>query len=181
MMYRKSQRTLQSLRLPWFDYSTPGFYFITICTKNREHLFGTIENNVMELNEVGKIASNIWTGLDQHYPITKTDAFIVMPNHIHGIIEIIDSPVGAIHELHLRNEQPVTDPKHRRKMLVPLMVGRYKMQVSKQINLFRKTPGLSVWQRNYYEHIIRNEEALQHIREYINLNPLLWKIDRFNS
>ena len=181
MMVSKAKRNRQSLRLPCFDYSSPGFYFITICIKNREHLFGTISNGVMLSNAFGEVAEGIWTEIDQNYPQAKTGAFIVMPNHVHGIIEIKQPLVGAIHELHLRNEESVLDPNQRRKMQIPLIVGRYKVQVSKQINLLRKTPGASVWQRNYYEHIIRNEESLHCIREYIALNPSLWEKDRFNS
>ncbi len=179
-MFHMVKRNRQSIRLPGYDYSAPGFYFITICTKNREHLFGEINGGVMKLSDSGKIAANIWTEIDQHYPLAKTDAFIVMPNHVHGIIEVFKPPVKVIHELPLRVEGLVNNPKYRRKMLVPLLVGRYKMLVSKQINILRKTPGLSVWHRNYYEHIIRNEESLHRIREYITLNPLLWNKDRFH-
>ena len=180
-MFSKTPKNRQSLRLPGFDYSRPGFYFITICTRNRGHLFGSISNGAMELNAFGKIAEGIWAEIDQHYPQAKTDAFVVMPNHIHGIVEIIKSPVDAIHELHLRDEQSVRNPKRRRKMVLPLVVGRYKMRVSKETNLLRNTPGHSVWQRNYYEHIIRNEESLHRIREYIALNPSLWNKERFNK
>jgi len=179
MSLNKKLPNRQSIRLKGYDYSQPGFYFITICTKNRAHAFGKINSGAMFLNEFGRVARDEWGNIDDRYPGTRTDAFIVMPNHIHGIIQIKTQPVGAIHELHLRDDRMINDPKNRRKMLIPLIVGRYKMLVAKEINKTRKSPSVPLWHRNYYEHIIRNEKSLHNIREYIKHNPIKWEQDRF--
>jgi REP element-mobilizing transposase RayT len=102
------------------------------------------------------------------------DVFVVMPNHVHGIIFIVE-PVGSIHESTL----PKTI-RERRAMLLPKIVGRFKMNSAKRINELRGTPGLSVWQRNYFEHIVRNDKSLNHIREYIATNPERWQYDKEN-
>lgn len=164
-----------SLRLRDYDYSQSGAYFITICTKNKECLLGEIINGktpLVRLSPVGKIVRKFWLEIPEHFPNVELDEFVIMPNHIHGIIIIKDS-VGAIHELPLLQ-------LFRRKMLIPKIVGWYKMRSAKHINTIRRTPGMSVWQRNYYEHIIRNEESLNRIREYIINNPIKWEIDKEN-
>jgi REP element-mobilizing transposase RayT len=162
----------RSIRLKNYDYSSPGAYFITIVTNNRQYLFGEIVNNEMILNEYGEIANKYWYEIPKHYTNTQLDEYVIMPNHIHGIIFI----VGAIHELPLQqNEFPQLI--QRRKMLLPKIIGRFKMNAAKQINQIRQTPGIPVWQRNYYEHIIRNDNELNKIREYIINNPLTWQTD----
>ena len=100
-----------------------------------------------------------------------------MPNHIHGIILIIDkdSTVGAIHELPLQNGR-----KQRREMLLPKIIGYFKMNTAKQINKLLNRSGQKFWQRNYYEHIIRNKYSLEQIQEYVHYNPLKWELDREN-
>jgi len=171
----------QSMRLQGYDYSTPGFYFITICTNQKECLFGGVVNGKMYMNECGVVALDYWKRIDTRYPNTIIHEHIVMPNHIHGIIEIVNvNPfVGAIHESPLqRNANPELYRNHRRKMLIPKIIGWYKMNTAKQINLIRKTPGTKIWQRGYYDHIIRNEESLFHIQEYIKNNPMNWNKDR---
>ncbi|MEQ9090551.1 MAG: transposase [Balneola sp.] len=173
----------QSMRLQGYDYSRPGFYFITICAQNMEHIFGDIIGGKMQLNECGEIAWHYWNTIENRYPNTHVDEFIIMPNHVHGIIEIVnENPfVGAIHESPLRTEiNTELYRKNRRKMLIPKIIGWYKMNTAKQINQVRQTPGQKSWQRNYYDHIIRNEESLFHIREYIKHNPENWNKDRFH-
>jgi len=146
--------------------------------QNREYLFGEIKNGQMITNQNGNIVSNCWLDLVIHYEDIVLDTFVVMPNHFHGIIVITGKDdngtvraihVGAIHEL----------PLQRRKMLLSKIMGRFKMVTAKQINLSRNTPGVPVWQRNYYEHIIRNEESYNEIAKYICTNPLKWKDDRY--
>jgi len=161
-----------SIRLKNYDYSSPGTYFITICTYNRQCLFGEIVNGEIRLNEYGEIANKYWYEIPKHYTNTQLDEYVIMPNHIHGIIFI----VGAIHELPLQqNEFPQLI--QRRKMLLPKIIGRFKMNAAKQINQIRQNHGIPVWQRNYYEHIIRNDNELNKIREYIINNPLTWQTD----
>ena len=175
----------QSIRLQGYDYSRPSFYFITICTQHRKHIFGNVVDGEMVLNEFGDIARDFWYQIEMRYPNTQIDEFIIMPNHVHGIIEIINpNPlvVGAIHEspLPMGNDIEIIR-KHRRKMLIPKIVGWYKMNTSKKINQINQTSGTKIWQRNYYDHIIRNEQSLYQIREYIKWNPRNWNKDRFHS
>lgn len=198
MKYNPEKHNRRSIRLKNYNYSQSGAYFITICTNKRECLFGKIINGEMILNEYGKIVKNCWLEIPQHFPNVELDEFIIMPNHIHGIIVITENEnqnivendivvntifVGAIHELPLRctNDDEIgwekNNIKQRRKMLIPKIVGRFKMNVAKHINQIRQTPGVPVWQRNYYEHIIRNKIELYRIIKYIIHNPLNWESD----
>ncbi len=118
------------------------------------------------------IVKKLWEELPGRFPDTESDVFVVMPNHVHGIIVI---NVGAIHEL-----PPGNDQVSRRRMLIPKIVGYYKMNTAKSVNEIRKTPGVPVWQRNYYERVLRDEEDLNRAREYIIGNPLKWELDREN-
>ncbi|MCX7725624.1 MAG: hypothetical protein N2053_02115, partial [Chitinispirillaceae bacterium] len=162
----------KTIRLNDYDYSRAGYYFITICTHNRECLFGEIQNVEMKLNDFGTITKKCWQDIPLHYPNVTLDEFIIMPNHIHGVIIINENDiVGAIHEL------PLQDIKQRRLMTLPKIIGHFKMNVGKHINQLRNTPGIPVWQRNYYEHIIRNEKSLFLIRKYIRENPIIWGND----
>jgi REP element-mobilizing transposase RayT len=177
MKYNPDIHHRRSIRLQGYDYSQNGAYFVTLCTQNRECLFGEIVNGEMILNEQGKIVEQCWNDLSNHYDNIELDAYVIMPNHFHGIIFITDTVdnvdnVGAIHELP-RQQQ-------RRKMLLPKIIGRFKMNSAKQINQIRNTPGIPVWQRNYYEHIIRDEKSLENIRNYIINNPLQWYYDDYN-
>jgi len=180
---RKSRR---SIRLKDYDYSQPGGYFLTLVTLRREHLFGEIVNGEMVLNEAGKIVLEIWEKLPERYPNAVTDERVVMPNHLHGVLFIVDDPVpvGAIHELPLReraDETPEEYRLHRRRMLLPKVVGYFKMNTAKAINQFLNSSGIPVWQRNYYEHIIRTEDELERIRNYIYYNPQQWEHDEENQ
>jgi len=177
--YDQEKYHRRSIRLKGYDYSQAGAYYVTMCTQNRECLFGEIVNGKMRLNEYGQIVQQCWMEIPQHYQNVQLDEYVVMPNHVHGIIIINESDistVGAIHELPLRHELPHSR-EQRRNMLLPKIIGRFKMNVAKPINRIRQTPGISVWQRNYYEHIIRNENELNRIRHYIINNPLHWKTD----
>jgi putative transposase len=173
-------RNRQSIRLKGFDYSQAGAYYITVCAWDRECLLGQMEDGQMEMNEAGRIVQSVWIGLPEFYDGIELDAFVVMPNHVHGVIAI-HPPVGAIHESPLPPRKPaplrIAD---RRRMLLSKILGRFKMVSAKQINVLRRTPGRPVWQRNYYEHIIRDDESLHRIRQYIADNPAQWHFDREN-
>ena len=171
------QRRRRSIRLQNYDYSKAGAYYITVCTRNRKLLFGDVVQGQMKINEVGRIVQNVWDSLPQFYEDIELDAFIIMPNHLHGII-VIRSAVGAIHESPL--QQDALRVRDRRRMLRSNMIGRFKMGSAKNINLVRKTSALAVWQRNYYEHIIRDEASLDRIRQYIADNPAQWEFDEEN-
>lgn len=167
----------RSLRLKGHDYSKAGSYFITICIKDMVCMFGKITNGEMTLNKYGTIANKYLTEIPEKYNLTRLHEFVVMPNHIHAIIEITgSSTIGAIHE---SPKQELTLRDQRRKMLLSKIVGWYKMNTAKQINIIRQMEGSAFWQRNYYEHIIRNEKSYQTIADYIMSNPIKWQDDKF--
>jgi REP element-mobilizing transposase RayT len=173
----------RSLRLRGYNYSQSGAYFMTICTNKRRCLFGNIVNNEVNLNELGNIALNVWNSLPNKYSNIELDEFVIMPNHLHGIILITD--VEAIHELPLQESMNVgtiheLSLRERRNMLLPKVIGYFKMNSAKIINQKISSSGTSLWQRNYYEHIIRNESELDRIREYIVNNPIKWTLDYDN-
>ena len=170
-----------SIRLSGFDYSSVGGYFVTICTRNREDIFGTIIDSAMRLNAFGKIVEEEWIACCKAYPDARIGNYIIMPDHFHGIVFFVkkgrairESPLRRNKSCYLspNNLSPISiDKCVRRQMLLPKLIGRFKMASSKRINLIRRTPGMPVWQRNYYEHIIRNETELNELSEYIVSNP----------
>ena len=181
MSYNPNIHNRQSTRLKAYDYSQAGLYFITICTFEKEQLFGKIEQGNMFLNTAGLIANKYWLDIPKHYPQVILHAHVIMPNHVHGIIEIVNletdkSPVGV------QNFEPLHKPtKHKFQKIIPRSIGSivrgYKIGVTKW---FRKNTDIQVvWQRNYHDHIIRDEKGFVKISEYIQANPLLWKEDRY--
>jgi len=174
MRYDPEKHHRCSIRLRGWDYSRPGAYFVTICTHNGECLFGWVVDGKMMLSPWGRIARDEWMASAKIRHEIRLDAFVVMPNHIHGIIWIVaGNNVGATGRSPLRPHGP--SPKS-----LGSFIAGYKSAVTKRINHIRKTPGTPVWQRNYYEHIVRDETELTRIREYIRLNPLKWELDREN-
>lgn len=176
----------RSIRVKGYDYSSEGWYYVTLCAQNREFLFGDVEDGIMILNEFGKIVDKIWKKLPERYPI-EVDEYIIMPNHFHGVINIVGeekgrkNKVGVIHESPQRKspQRDLNDIKVRRKMILPKIVGYFKMNSAKKINQMREKTGSSVWQRDYYEHIIRDEKDLIRIRKYIINNPGKWQDDKY--
>jgi REP element-mobilizing transposase RayT len=168
----------RSIRLRGYDYTQAGAYFVTICTRNREPLFGQVVDGKLELNDCGEIVKEEWFRTAEVRPNVELfeEEFVVMPNHIHGIIWIVVEPVGAT-----RRVAP-TDGHPHGPMPDSLgaMIGLFKSNVTKRINAHCGTPGARVWQRNYYEHIIRTDRAMNAIRRYIAENPLRWHLDRYN-
>ena len=150
----------RSIRLSHWDYSNAGWHFVT-------------KNNKVELSEYGNIVEKFWISLIKRYEDISLDEYVIMPNHFHGILAI-NNYVGAIHELPVRSEKKI-----HRKMLLPKIIGFFKMNSAKEINSSRHTQGRPFWHRNYYEHIIRNEKDLQRICEYIIENPYKWKADKY--
>lgn len=168
------------LRLKEYDYRQTGAYFVTICTSQRACIFGKITDGRMELNDFGQIVLHCWQHLPDHFPKTTLDAFVIMPNHVHGIIFMTDDyPVGARHASPLQQQQH-TSPTSQRPSLGTL-VGSFKSASTRQIRTCAGLPDFPVWQRNYYEHIIRHDESLARIQEYIVNNPLSWHLDGENQ
>jgi putative transposase len=169
----------RSIRLKEYDYGAAGYYYITICTYDHQCLFGEIENGKSLLNQNGKIVRTEWAKTPVIRPNVSLDEFVIMPNHLHGII-IIDNNVGAHRNVPLHQSSTVGQFGKSISNSIPTIVKLYKSTVTKQINLLRKTPAQPVWQRNYYEHIIRNDKELFNIRQYINNNPFQWELDNEN-
>ena len=172
--YNPERHHRRSVRLPTYDYSQPGAYFVTIVAQGRECLFGQVANGSVLLSDVGKIVAEELAAAAQTYAGVACDSCVIMPNHLH-VVFTITGTVGAIHELPLPSKRV-----DRRKMLLEKVVGRFKMRSAKRINILRNASGNIVWQRNYYEHIVRDENELQRTREYIRINPALWAGDREN-
>jgi len=174
----------RSIRLPDFDYTRPGAYFVTICAHDRACLFGDVVDGMMRVNGFGEIVQQIWDAVPDHFPHVALDQFVIMPNHVHGIIVLNDDDrVGAgsprPNDI-VRHEKTggETPPLHR--PLLGQVVGYFKYQSTKRINLLRHAPAQPVWQRNYYEHVIRNDRDLAAIRDYIAGNPARWPDDDNN-
>jgi REP element-mobilizing transposase RayT len=165
----------RSIRLKGFDYSSDGAYFLTICVQNRECLLGEIQKENMILNDYGKIVREVWEDLPTTIVDIDLDEYVIMPNHFHAIL-VIDKSVELRDFYGSLN---VNDDKDRRKMILPKVVGKFKMLTAKAINQMRGNNG-KFWQRNYYETVIRSEEDLHRIREYIINNPMQWDRDENN-
>jgi putative transposase len=177
MAYHSDSHRRRSIRLPGYDYSQDGAYFVTICAYGRECVFGNITDDEMFLNTLGCIVSEEWERTSLIRPSVELDEYVVMPNHIHGIIVIHRINVGATR----RVAQP---PEAARSGPMPdsigAIVGQFKSMAAKRINRVRQTPGASVWHRNYYERIVRDETSLNAIRQYILSNPAQWMTDHEN-
>lgn len=168
----------RSIRLKGYDYTQNGAYYITIVTYQRQHLFGEVVNGEMQLNELGKIAQDEWFKTAELRPYVELfeDDFVVMPNHAHGIIWIENEPaiVGAE-----RRSAPTTTTNVPPKSLGAI-VRAYKSAVTYAINALQNQRGAVLWQRNYYEHVIRDEKDYQAKHDYILSNPMNWDEDEEN-
>jgi putative transposase len=161
-------------RMRGYDYTEPGYYFVTICTYHRVERFGSIRNGQMILNEQGKIADACWRDLPNHYRHIRLDEFVIMPNHVHGIIIIM--PVGNRHACSLRGRGPQCNG--RQYETLPIVIGSFKSAVKRLI----RQAGFRYfhWQKSFHDHIIRNEMSLNKIRQYIIDNPSQWDADENN-
>jgi len=180
----------RSIRLQHYDYASPGGYFVTICSHERQCLFGEISDGEMHLNAWGRIIRDEWLRTPAMRSNVELDEYVIMPNHFHGIILINatnDNCVGAdcVRPIHDAEEcgahigAPVQLVGRQPGSLGSIIAG-FKSAVTRHINELRKTPGAPVWHRNYYEHVIRNEKDLGLIREYIVNNPQKWDEDENN-
>lgn len=170
MQYDPARHHRRSIRLKDYDYTQAGAYFVTLCTQHWACVLGDVIDDEMQLSVTGTIVAETWEWLAQQYPYVILDAYVVMPNHVHGIIVIKDTNVGAVRE----------PPQQMPRKPLGRLIGVFKTVSTKRINTLNATPGLVFWQRNYYEHIIRHEDALNRIRRYIIHNPMKWTLDREN-
>ena len=178
----------RSIRLKGYDYTSEGGYFITLVTHERQNLFGVVENDEMHLNPRGGIARDEWFRTAQLRPYIELfeEEFIVMPNHIHGIIWITDpawlTRWGTARRAPTPDDSPAIEQFGKPiSGSIPTIVRAYKSAVTKRINLLRQSPSTPVWQRNYYEHIITTDREYDAIAVYIYFNPLNWGVDEEND
>ena len=210
----------RSIRLPGYDYSQPGAYFVTIVAQDRLCLFGEVADGVMRLNGAGRLVVEAWEWLATRYPYVELDVSVVMPNHLHGIIVLTDEGmegvdgrggsgggsrggsrtaptgrcdqrehgvgggVGAIgrddHGSQTADTVSSSIGGGKGRKTLGRLVGAFKTVSTKRINIVRGSPGEILWQRNYYERVIRNDRELNLIREYIEGNPAKWETDEEN-
>jgi len=211
MRYNPEKHHRHSIRLKGYDYTQAGAYFITICTHGRECLFGEVVDGEMRLNDAGRMIESVWNEMPAFYPGVNTDGFVVMPNHVHGIVVLVGATAGDVVGAAPRGRPRSGRVSERGQPqgVVPTGVGsspgqaqgpaptgvpmlslpdvmhRFKTMTTKRYADGVKHSGWvpfsgRLWQRNYYEHIIRDEESLNRIREYIVNNPLQWALDREN-
>jgi putative transposase len=166
-------------RLAEFDYSQPGGYFITICTEERKNLFGAIIDGDIILNPVGRIVEQCWHAIPNHFNFIELDAFVIMPNHVHGIILINENPsnfsfVGTTHASSLPS---YGIGKGCKPGSLSAIIDSYKSACSRMIHRSQLVLNQKIWQRNYYDHIIRNEQDWEALHDYILANPENWLHD----
>ena len=195
----KNRYRIQSTRLKEWDYSSDGYYFVTICTKDQEFFFGNIVDGRIKLSAIGEIAKEYWLEIPQHFQNVKLDEFVIMPNHVHGIV-IIENDKNkncrdSINKQRGKDDINCRDginavstgggkiPRTHNPMLsknsLSKIIRWYKGRCTFEINRIQNKLYFA-WQSRFYEHIIRNEESLLKIREYIHNNPLKWDIDENN-
>jgi putative transposase len=172
-MFDPTQRNRKSTRLKNYDYSTPGYYFVTICTQNRQCWLGEVQNSQMKLNSNGRIVEEAWRNLPSHFPTVQLDQYILMPNHLHGILV-----VGATFMAPKTKAKTPTQGVINHVPTFGEIIRRFKAVSSRAIHK-KDGPAFS-WQRNYYEHVIRRDEFLDEVRKYILANPLKWELDKDN-
>lgn len=197
MAYNPNIHHRKSVRLKGYDYSRAGLYFITVCTKDRECFFGEIvgandRSPEIILNDAGKIANDCWLEIPKHFPNTVLHGHIVMPNHVHGIIELTDNAnVGTSHGMSLHDNMDdtvgtrhgVSLPSNPNQFGKPVsgslsvIINQYKSSVKRWCNKNRQEH--FQWQSRFHDHIIRNEQSYKTISEYIINNPSKWKEDKF--
>ena len=168
---------IPSARLQSWDYGSNGAYFITICTQNREQYFGEIINSQMHLNEIGKLAEQYWIEIPNHFPFVELGNFVVMPNHVHGIVIINKTGVQKLHcnvSTDKNNQMALISPKPG---TIPTIIRSYKSIVTKMSRNIHADFG---WQSRFHDHIIRDAQSFENIQNYILENPNKWDNDEFN-
>ncbi|MBI2059373.1 MAG: transposase [Nitrospirae bacterium] len=174
----------RSVRLQGYDYAQSGAYFVTMCAQGRECLFGDVVDGDIVLNDAGRITERCWLAIPAHFPHVQLDVFVVMPNHLHGVLLIYDIPAASAVSVGAKNISPLQSdksagqrPRGTSKTIGSVIRG-FKIGVTKW---FRQNTSIHmVWQRNYYEHVVRNDDELNRIREYIVNNPAQWEMDLEN-
>lgn len=202
MPYNHNFHNRNSIRMQGYDYSQPGAYFITICTHHKECLFGEINSGKMKLSTLGEIAYYQWIQLPYRFATIKLDTFVIMPNHLHGIIIINETqhPIsrrgeagenrhGSSPKIQISPASPsntndysldVSKPGGTISGSIGAIIQNFKSLTTRKINILLRSRNKPIWQRNYYEHIIRGETDYERIVEYIENNPISWVDDEYN-
>lgn len=187
MRYQPERHHRHSARIKGYDYSQPGPYFITLCAHNRDCWFGMVIDGTVQLSPMGKAAYDCWLQIPYHFRNAALDEFVVMPNHLHGIVNIADVGVRNIAvNVGVQNFEPLQgEPPHRQhrfQQTIPRSIGSIVRTYKSAVTLWCRRNGFDhfQWQRNYYEHIIRSEIDLNKIRRYIVDNPRKWDEDEEN-
>jgi REP element-mobilizing transposase RayT len=204
MSYNPDIHHRRSIRLREYDYRNAGAYFVTICSFQRECLFGEVVDGEMRLNPLGMAVDACWRSITNHFSNVQLDEFVIMPNHFHAILDITtpesdEANVGAKQGSSAspgsgdngNNDDDCNKGEAGGSFASPLRDGtvsgslsaviqNFKSVSTRKINKMRNNPGCPAWQRNYYEHVIRNETDLANIRQYIVNNPLKWDLDENN-
>ncbi len=190
MPYDPEKHHRRSIRLSGYDYTSAGMYFVTICTAGRVCVFGDIVDEGVRLSRWGRIAARYWRAIPDHFPAVDLDAFVIMPNHVHGIMVINKADGGCritdvcnAHGAQNPRDAAALEPSNLTTHGVPprslsAIVRSYKAGVTREINRQRHTPGTRFWQRNYSEHVVRNREDYERVYTYAVSNPGLWLEDR---
>jgi len=182
----------RSIRLKHYDYTQAGYYFVTIVAQGRAHLFGEIAEGKMVLNVAGEMVGRLWDNIPHDFPNVRLHESVIMPNHMHGIIEIVDTSVGVplvgTQNVHCPNQNTNTRPtKGQPQGIAPTIgdiVGAYKSKTTNAYIQMVKNGSCPpfhkrIWQRNYYEHVIRGEHDYARLADYIVHNPVRWEEDMF--
>ena len=186
---KSSQPRRRATRLRSYDYGQTGGYFVTICVQDQKCLFGKIIDGRMQLNETGKIVVKCWNRIPQHFFSAELDVCVIMPNHVHGVILLgMGGSKSACAPTNpqpvRRGEVPSPAPSNRTRAVSPPTLGQvvayFKYQSTKYINQHRGMPGTRIWQRNYYDHVLRDDMDLERIRQYITDNPMQWELDQLH-
>ena len=190
MSYDPEKHQRRSIRLRGYDYSTPGRYFVTICVQQRKCLYGEVSEGEMHLNDAGRMIERWWLELAHKFPLVDLDEHITMPNHFHGIIEIVDRRQREKDLFHAGKSkdymaQAMTAFPEKSAPLSEIVQWFKTMTTNEYIRGVKQLGWLpfegKLWQRNYYEHIISSWRALLNIRRYIRANPAMWDYDRDNA
>lgn len=178
MQYKPEIHHRRSIRLQGYDYAQAGAYFVTICTLDRECLFGRVVDGQMRLSEAGEVVAGEWINTADVRDEVALDEWVVMPNHFHGILVIADGRGAAVGR-GMARRAPMAERFGRPVSgSVPTIIRSCKSAVTRRVNELRQTPGAGLWQRNYWEHVIRDEAECDRIRAYIRDNPARWEGDR---
>jgi putative transposase len=172
----------RSIRLPQFDYTQIAQYFITICAFEMRCLFGRVENNLVLLNAIGRIAEECWREIPEHFPRLALESFVVMPNHLHGILTIKDGHGDAVPLQDARRLQPPpSQPEQFQRPVagsIPTILRSYKAAVTYRARHKLRRTDMNVWQSNYFERVLRTGKEFEAASRYIAENPQMWHLDK---